>query len=183
MNKFQKIQKEIREITKKSGIEEDARHSILTHEWLLKLNPDVSEELQIAALAHDIDRAVRPRVLITDGESYDGYKQRHAKRSAELIAKLMRVCKYSPGSINKVKRLVALHEVSGDEEIDLLRDADSIAFFDYNINFYLRRKGADITKEKIVFMFARASNRAKQVIKELEYSPDVKEVFDSVLVD
>lgn len=183
MNKFQKIQKEIREIIKKSGIEEDARHSTLTLEWLLKLEPGASEELQIAALVHDIDRAVQPRVLQVEGELYEKYKQRHANRSAKIIAKLLREYKYSSDSTKKIEKLVAWHEVGGDEEIDLLRDADSIAFFDYNINFYLQRKGTDITKNKIVFMFARASNRAKQVIKELEYSPDVRKVLDSALMD
>lgn len=183
MSKFKKIQKKIKEIIKKSETEEDPHHSILTREWLLKLKPDANEELQIAALAHDIDRAVSPRVLKEDGELYDEYKRRHSVRSAEVAAKLMGDYGYPLESIKKIKRLIRLHEVGGDKEINLLRDADSIAFFDYNINYYFQRKGSDITKKKIIFMFVRASKRAQKIIRGLKFSPDMKEVFNSAMED
>ena len=61
MDRFNKIKDKIGEITKKSEVNTDYKHSLSTWEWVMKISPLASEELQIAALAHDIDRAVPPR--------------------------------------------------------------------------------------------------------------------------
>jgi len=41
-----------------SQVPEDSHHADNTLEWLLRLQPDAGEALQLAALAHDIDRAI-----------------------------------------------------------------------------------------------------------------------------
>ncbi len=49
---------EIRRVIAGSSVEEDPRHAENTLEWLLKHEPDADEALQIAAMGHDIDRAI-----------------------------------------------------------------------------------------------------------------------------
>ncbi|SVD31636.1 uncharacterized protein METZ01_LOCUS384490, partial [marine metagenome] len=41
----------------RSKVPEDPVHAENVLEWVLKLKPDAGEALQLAALAHDIDRA------------------------------------------------------------------------------------------------------------------------------
>ena len=48
-------------IIKKSQVPEDPIHSKNTLEWLLKLKPDADDALKIAALGHDIERAIAER--------------------------------------------------------------------------------------------------------------------------
>ena len=48
----------IRAIISGSGVPEDPLHAENTLGWLLKLDPGADQALQIAALAHDIERAV-----------------------------------------------------------------------------------------------------------------------------
>ncbi|MBT4174598.1 DUF4202 family protein [archaeon] len=182
MNKFNQIKEEIKNTIKNSKSPGDSEHSIICLKWLLKINSNATEEAQIAALAHDIDRAVDPRVLWKEGkETYAEYKQRHAARSSELIGNIMKKHGYSEESINKVKKMVKNHEVGGDEETDQLRDADSITYFELNVFSYLEERGFEKTKNKIKFMYERASNRARELIKELDLSPEVDKVFEVVL--
>jgi hypothetical protein len=72
--------------------------------------------------------------------------------------------------INRVKHLVENHEVGGDEETNILTDADSLAYFKYNIPFYLIRNGKERTKEKIKFMYKRLSfEKSKEFINQMNF--------------
>ncbi len=179
--RFHAIQNRIGDIIKKSGVEEDAKHSKLVRKWVLKMKKNAGEELQIAALAHDIDRAVKPRTEWKKGESYEKYKRRHSKRSALITADLMKEFGYDEESIAKARRLIEKHEFGGDKETNILTDADSIAYFDYNINFYLEREGAERTKKKINFMYSRASKRAQRHIMRIRFPAAVKREFKEAL--
>jgi hypothetical protein len=179
MSKFLEIKKEIGQIIKNSPVAEDPIHSELVLRWVLKLKPDADEGLQIAALAHDIERAMAE---ITDSESkqkdYTEYKKEHAARSARFIAEMLKQQGYSKEVIEKVTGLVEKHEVGGDEESDILRDADSLAYFEYNMPFYLERNGEEKTKEKIKFMYKRMSDKARALIGSMNFkSKEISELF------
>ena len=162
------LEKEMEDITKKSPDFEDPINSTSTRYWVLKLKPDANEELQIAALAHDIERAV-PRDFIKF-ESYEKHKEYHSKRSAEIISELMKRHGFKQKSIEKVKGLVILHEVGGNEEADILRDADSLSFFEHNIYYYYKNHDKERTKFKINYMYSRCSQKAKNLIKKMRFS-------------
>jgi hypothetical protein len=59
MHSIDCVKKRIEEIIKTSPVPEDPIHSKNTLEWLLWLKPDADEALQIAALGHDIERAIK----------------------------------------------------------------------------------------------------------------------------
>lgn len=181
MDKFTQLKELIGEIIKRSETKIDYQHSLSTRNWVLKLDPNASEELQIAALAHDIDRAIPPRVYQQKGERYKDYKQKHAKRSAELIAKLMKESGYASESIVKVVHFVENHEVGGDEEINMLTDADSISYFTNNIESYLASKGNDLTRDKIKFMYVRSSERAKKIIAKLQFDSSYNKLIHDTI--
>ena len=68
--------RKIRLIIAGSLVPEDPCHANNTLEWLFRLEPDAREALQLAALAHDIDRAIeRIKVRRADFDNYDPSKQ------------------------------------------------------------------------------------------------------------
>jgi hypothetical protein len=71
--------------------------------------------------------------------------------------------------IEKVKHLVLFHEIGGDEETNLLRDADSISFFEDNLEYYFETFGSEKTDFKIKYMYDRVSNKAKDIVNGFEY--------------
>ncbi|MCP4825755.1 MAG: DUF4202 domain-containing protein, partial [Shimia sp.] len=58
MTNIECAKQKIRLIIADSRVPEDPHHADNTLEWLLRLEPDAGEALQLAALAHDIDRAI-----------------------------------------------------------------------------------------------------------------------------
>lgn len=176
MDKFDLLKKEIREIMLKSPLEFDP---MLTLDWVLRLKPNADEALQIAALSHDIDRPISGITETYGLKNLDNiadFKREHAKRSAEIIVRILKKHHYDESILRKVEHLVEKHEEGGDEEADILMDADSIAYFDYNLPFYLEKNGATKTKDKIKFMYRRLSSRGKNLVNNIKFSG--KELVD-----
>lgn len=171
MNKFDLIRKDVREIISKSPIDSDQIHSDLALKWLLKLKPDANEALQIAAMAHDIDRGITG-ITEKDCKDYSKiheFKKEHAIRSADFIADLMEKHNYDKEIIEKVKHLVKSHEEGGDEEQTFITEADSLAYFDYNVPGYYKRYGKEQTIKKIHFMYNRLGDKAKKLIHQIKF--------------
>ena len=101
-----------------------------TLEWLLKLKPDADEALQIAALAHDIERAIEKRkVKRKDYKDYDEFKNAHALNSANISLEIMKEYNVSTELTDDVFGLIRLHETGGSMRVNILRGADGISFF------------------------------------------------------
>ncbi len=76
MDSIECAKQRIREIIAGSRVPEDPRHAENTLKWLFRLEPKADPALQIAALAHDIDRAVETRkVRRADFNDYDAFKR------------------------------------------------------------------------------------------------------------
>lgn len=166
------VKKEIELILPKSPLDFELIHAQLVLKWVLKLKPDADEALKIAALAHDIDRAITgiTEKDLSDYSKINEFKKEHSIRSANFIAELLAKHEYQEETIKKVKGLVEKHEVGGDSESDILMNADSLAYFEYNIPSYLKRNGEERTKEKIKFMFSRLSDEAKKLVEQINFS-------------
>jgi 3-hydroxyacyl-CoA dehydrogenase len=90
MKEIECVKKKIEKIIKNCLVSEDPIHSKNTLEWLLKLKPDADEALKIAALAHNIERAIEKRkVKRKDYRDYDKFKNAHAPmKSSKSNAKI-----------------------------------------------------------------------------------------------
>ncbi len=85
--------REILEVIKRSEVPEDFPHANNTCKWLLRLNPTADQSLQIAALAHDIDRAATDRkARRADYPDYDAFKKAHAENSVTILREILTGC-------------------------------------------------------------------------------------------
>ncbi len=174
MSKFVLIKQEVLNILKNSPLAFDPIHAELVLKWVLELKPMASESLRIAAISHDIDRAVTgiTEKDLKDYSNIDEFKKEHALRSSNIIGEILTKYHYSESLISNVQWLVENHEFGGDEESDILKDADSLAYFEYNIPFYLKRNGEERTKAKIQFMYKRLSDKAKELVNKMKFSDE-----------
>ena len=108
-------------------------------------------------------------VRSTDFETYDEYKQAHALNSAEIITELMEECGVNQQLIDNVARLVAHHEMGGDESEEALKNADTISFFHVSLPLYFDRKGPDITRKRCVWGYKKLPDHLKKVVADFEY--------------
>ncbi len=163
----------IKAIIAGSMVPEDLRHAENTLDWLLKLDPNADQALQIAALAHDIDRAFeKQKVRRSNFNDYNAFKAAHAQSSATILREILLECGVVLATIDKACRLVALHETGGDIRSDLLKDADSISYFDVNIPLYYQREGWQETKRRSIWGYQRLSARLKDVVKNITYEDE-----------
>ena len=171
MNSSEALRRKIESTIARSGVAEDPVHSKNTLKWLLKLQPDADEALQIAALGHDIERAVQQRKIRRENfPDYDRFKAAHASNSAEILKEIMLQCGVEDETlIQGVYDLVCRHEVGGDRRCDLLKDADGISFFEVNLAFYYQRNGPEETKRRCRWGYRRLSEKAKKIAANLTF--------------
>ena len=165
----EEVRTRVGEVIAGSSVPEDPRHSTNTLEWLLRLEPDADASLQLAAIGHDIDRAVDTRkVLRADFSDYDDFKAAHAKHSAEMLLEILQQCGVRDAELaREVYRLVCLHEVGGDARSDLLVDADSLSYFDVNLPLYHERNSYEESLRRCVWGYQRLSEGARLIAAEL----------------
>ena len=174
MDNIDCAKQKIRAVIAGSQVPEDPRHADNTLEWLLRLTPDAGEALQLAALAHDIDRAIEEsKIRRADFDDYDAFKAAHARHGAELLRPILSACGVTRDIVDETCRLVTVHEVGGDAKADLLKDADSISYFDVNLPLYYQREGWAETKRRSLWGYRRLSERAKKIVENISYQEEV----------
>lgn len=170
MNSIDCTKQKVRAIIACSRVPEDPYHAEDTLDWLLRLDPDADDALQIAALGHDIDRAVEERkVNREDFRDYDSFKAAHAKNSAIILKEIMDECNVPPYVANEVYRLVCCHETGGDPRSDLLKDADSISYFYTNLPLYYNRNGRERALERSIWGYLRLSPKGRRIVQKIHY--------------
>jgi len=163
---------EILQIISKSSLPEDLPHAKNTVEWVLKLNPKASQAMQIAALAHDIDRAdEKQKIKRSNFDHYDTFKTVHAQRSSSVLKKILKKHDLAASLIHDACELVKHHEFGGDPQSDLLREADSLSYFETNLPHYFKREGWTETKRRCVWGLQRLSDENRKKVLDINY-PD-----------
>jgi hypothetical protein len=171
MDEIDCVKKKIEEIIEKSSVPEDPLHSKNTLEWLLRLKPDADEALKVAALGHDIERAIEERkVKREDFSSFDEFKKAHALNSARIMAEIMAECTIGKKLADDIFSLVAHHETGGDEMAEVLKEADTISYFDVNLPLYYARHSVEETKRRALWGYKKLSANLKEVVAKMNYS-------------
>ncbi len=170
MNKIATVKNRTIRIINKSSVPEDPIHAKNTLEWLRRLKPDANEALQIATLGHDIERAIEERkVKRKDYQSYDEFKDAHALNSAKIMREIMKEHSMSKAMIEKVFFLVRHHENGGTKLADVLKNADSISFFQVGLPFYHIRHNLEQTKERCLWGLKRLPKNLRRIVAKFNY--------------
>lgn len=173
----------IRSQLQRSEVPEDPGHAENTLEWLLRLEPEADAAMRLAALAHDIERARPDRLSRHDFDDYDRFKAMHAAIGARWAGRLFRRAGLAPVVRHEACRLVRLHESGGDPRSDLLKDADSISFFDHNLPAYLDREGFEESLRRARWGYERLSPRGRHHVARIAYARDDLRRIQRMLVD
>lgn len=177
---YKKVEQFIIDTFTQAKIETDIVHAQRTAYWIKILKSDADDALLIAGLAHDIERAFYGDWK--KGADDPEFLQKHQDLSATEIEKFLIKEGADEKLIMRVKRLVAHHEKGGNEDENILCDADCLAFLEEKalrlaIKYKQENKIEEIRK-RIEMVFNRiSSEKAKQIvrpwyeeaIKKLEY--------------
>ena len=187
MNWYQKVEDYVKKVFTKCGKESSIKHFIRTVYWIKKLRPDSDEALLIAGVAHDIERSVRTQKeydkLKNTGFLDKKFLKKHQEKSAKIIGEFLEKEGASSKLIERVKSLVSHHEVGGDDDQNLLMDADIISFFENNAERWVYNNveiyGKDIIKEKFDWMFNKISTKERKNICKPMYEKVIEMLNES----
>jgi hypothetical protein len=173
MDSIECTKQKIRVVIAGSKVPEDPRHAENTLNWLLRLKSGADEALQIAALGHDIQRALPARKLKrADFPGYDTFKAAHARISAGILRGIMEDCGVPQEMSDEVYGLVSRHETGGDDRSDLIKNADAISYFHVNMPLYYQREGREETKRRCIWGYGRLSARVKKIVENIAYADE-----------
>ncbi len=171
---YNKVEKFVFDSFTKAGKSEQNKHFERTVYWVKQLKPGADEALLIAAVAHDIERAYRKEDIIKLKEISDftnsDFLRPHEERGAGIISHFLEENNADSYLVDKVKMLVLRHEEGGNDDQNLLKDADSVSFFENNLPIFYKKAaeiGKEKVKKKINWMYNRiTSNKAKEIVKD-----------------
>jgi len=179
MKYFQLVKKFVTATFVGAGKKREIPHLERTVYWVKKLNPEADEAFLIAAFAHDIERPLGTKeamqAILDSPEGYSDkeHLERHQEKGAKIIAEFLEKNGVDQELIDRVKMLISKHEVGGNDEQNLLKDADSISFFETNapdfITHQLPKVGREKVEEKFRWMFDRITSKKAQEIARPMY--------------
>jgi hypothetical protein len=175
-----RIKNEILQVLSHSASPEDYDHALNVLEWVNRLKPDADFPLWIASLGHDIERALpEQKVQRMHFPSYDDFKRAHAANSAKIVDEILSTYPIARDVIERVHYLIANHEfgIEGDLDLTILKDADSLSFFEINLPYYLHREGEKETYLRMQWGYNRMSESAKGFLKTFCNGEDILNDF------
>ncbi len=178
----------VKEAFAKTGELNTLAHLERTVHWLKYLRPSADEALRIAAYSHDVERAFRNnKTYNTIKQSDAGFSDprhliHHQTQGAEIMASFLKENGAPHELIDRVYLLISKHEVGGNDDQNLLKDADSISYFENQIDSFLPKKIEEVGKEKVrakfEWMFGRITSESAKKIAQPMFDRAINKLED-----
>ncbi|MEK7611241.1 MAG: DUF4202 family protein [Patescibacteria group bacterium] len=172
---FPLVRNFVDEVHQKAGKAQGLRHFDRTVYWLKQLKPEADEALLIAAYAHDIERAYRDSTYNKIDKSEKGFQDKghliyHQETGAKIMSDFLIGIEAPVELIARVAMLISKHEIGGNPDQNLLKDADSVSFLETQVDHFVTEqvavRGKEKVKEKFDWMYNRiTSPNAEEVAK------------------
>jgi hypothetical protein len=162
----------------------DFHHALDTWQWLLRIAPDASLALQIAALYHDVERLVSEADVRIEhtAPDYQAFKDAHARKGAELTRHVLDRVGVPRHVVSRACALLAAHERRGeDPDLRLLNDADALSFFSLNSPGYVDYFGVEQARKKVAYTLARLDRARWPLLGRVRLRRDVRALLEGAL--
>jgi len=147
---------------------EDYKHSVDTWQWVLRLDPSASLELQLAALLHGVKRLL------------SNHEDAHIT-SAAIAAGVISSAGGSDAVCSRVSELVRdLEKRLPDPELALLCEADALSFFSLESPGYADDFGPEETRKVVAYMWDRLGPSARAKLGYVRMRDDIEGILRDV---
>jgi len=141
-------------------------HAEMVSEWVVKLYPNPSEALRLAARAHHIKRWSIPRSDYPAGlQGYNRWRRALQHFHAEEVARILEEQGYDEATIARVGELVRKKGLGHDPEVQALEDAMCLVFLETQFHALAahlsEEKVIDVTRKTLRMMSAAAIAEAQ----------------------
>jgi len=151
-------------------------------DWVLKLCPEASEELRLAARCQHICRWVIPRnsyPMTRPGylQWREALKKFHAQKAGEIL----REVGYPDDLIGRVQALNLKQNFPGDPESRVLEDALCLVFLEHQFGDLAGKTSEDKMIDALQKAWKKMTPAAQALATKLSYTPDEKALLERAL--
>ena len=144
------------------------------YEWVMKLNPNAIEELQLAAKCQHIKRWEIPRSKYPEGlKGYTKWKKELAEYHADEASKILKQVGYEEAVVERVRSINLKKNLKADSNVQTMEDALCLVTLQYQIEGFSLKHDDEKMIGIIQKTWAKMSDRAKEEALKLSYSERV----------
>ena len=160
-------------------------HAEMLAAWVLRLDPEPSEALLLAAHAHHIRRWTVPRESYPAGRSgYLRWRRDLRMFHADEVAHILAVVGYEEAAIARVCQIVRKERLSRDPEVQTLEDGLNLVFLQTQFDELQERLGDEAKMVAIVRKtWRKMSPRGREAALGLELSERGRIIVERALAD
>ena len=146
----------------------------MAEEWVVRLDPDASSALRLAARAHHLRRWALPRSEYPEGRAgYLRWRKAQRDRHAQDLAGILDAAGVDAAVSARAAQIVAKKGLGSDSEVQTFEDAVSLTFLETELHSVLGRleddaKAADIVAKTLAKMSAAGRDQAGAVVAGLD---------------
>jgi hypothetical protein len=157
-------------------------HARRLSEWVMRLNPESSEPLRLAARCQHICRWTIPRDTYPEGRAgYLRWRKRLQEFHAETSAKILREVGYGEDVINRVRDLNLKKGLGTDPECQTLEDALCLVFLEFQLAELASRTDEETMLNAIRKTWAKMSEQGRREALALSYGPRERGFIEKAL--
>jgi uncharacterized protein YihD (DUF1040 family) len=158
--------------------------AIKLYEWVLKLDPDASEELLLASRSQHIGRWEIPREDYPEGrEPYLKWRKDLALHHATIADRLMKDAGYDDETSDRVKQIILKKRIKVDADVQTMENALCLVFLQLQYEDFRKKYGQE--PEKIINILRKSllkmDGHGHQFALKLSYSENGSELINEAL--
>ncbi len=151
-------------------------------DWVLKLEPNASEALRVAARGQHIGRWTLPRSRYPmDRGGYLRWREALKAFHAQKVGEVLQEVGYEPDFIAKVKSLILKKNIKQDPEAQVLEDALCLVFLETQYEALRAKTPEGKMKEILKKSWNKMGPKGREAALKLNLSPDGKRLIEAAL--
>ena len=157
-------------------------YSMSLTEWVLKLDPQASEALRVAARGQHIGRWTIPRSEYPVGRSgYLRWREELKAFHVEKVGGILRDIGYEEDFIERVASLMSKNNVKEDPDAQTLEDGLCLVFFETQFLDLLEKTPADKMKIVVRKTWRKMGPKGREIALNMKLPFEVKRFLRSLL--
>ena len=152
-------------------------------DWVLRLVPDASEALRIAARGQHVRRWTIPRGRYPmNRQGYLRWRETLKTFHAQTVGGLMREAGYADDDIQRVQRLMSKRELGKDSDTQVLEDALCLVFIQTQFSDLRRKTAAEKMQEVVRKTWQKMSAQARAEAARLALTAEDRAIIQRAVL-
>jgi hypothetical protein len=150
--------------------------------WVMRLEPDASEALHLAAHCQHLERWRIPRSSYPEGRTgYLLWRKELGRFHAERSGEILRSVGYDDATIERVRNINLKKALKLDADVQAMEDALCLSFLEHEIDEFAAKHADDKVVDILGKTWRKMSDRGHAEARRLRYSDRIAALVEKAL--